>query len=372
MMTWMTRSKLMVRIVLGVLLVACALATAALERGMGPGKALAGQTWTAENHSAADVLPLGSDLVEPYYGMHFVDSSDLSTVKDLGTEVVLMALRHDGTPEEWLGYLNAAWAAEIRVIAWLWPEGWSWDGTAWHIDEQAELFVQTVSAHPGLLAVYALHEPYWNGCWGCGYTTTEQQALYATIKAIADVPIHSAVDSMSAWTSYAEKYHMDTAFADGICDYCETWYHPFLEGGAYERSELVAQLEADLAVAEARAPNSRIVWSMQCFAQDEYYRMPDDEEMRDLASIVYARDVDGALWYPWNRGSDLYSDSLVNHPELYPVVLEIYQQLVGTDLPYHLYLPVVTRAVAPGPSDRAYTERPERSTYASRAKEAAL
>jgi hypothetical protein len=302
--------------------------------------------------------------------MHFVPSSDLARVRDLGVGVVLMSFRHDGTPAEWLAYLEAAWAEQIQVIAWLYPPGWHWDGAtrvylplvlsrdlsplsapssaehaessrtvllaeergSWQIDEQAELFVQTVSEHPALLAVYALHEPYWNGCWGCGYTTTQQQALYTAIKAIADVPIHSAVDSMSAWTRYAEQENKDTAFADGICDYCETWYHPFLEGPegpVYERAQLIAQLEADLAVARARAPNAKIVWSLQSFAhRDGYYRMPTADEMRNLASIIYSTDIDGALWYPWDFG-ELYSDFLSKHPELHPVVKEIYEDIVG-------------------------------------------
>jgi hypothetical protein len=198
-----------------------------------------------------------------------------------------------------------------------------------------------VADHPALLAVYALHEPYWNGCWGCGYTTAEQQALYDAIKAIADVPIHSAVDSMSFWTDYSEE----TAFADGICDYCETWYHPFLADGTYEREKMIEQLEADLVVAQERAPNSKVVWSMQTFAQEGAYRMPTAEEMQDMASIIYSRSIDGALWYPWNFG-ELYSDSLANHSELYPVIEEIYREIVfPIKFPYHLYLPIVSRGV---------------------------
>jgi hypothetical protein len=55
--------------------------------------------------------------------------------------------------------------------------------------------------------------------------------------------------------------------------------------------------------------------------------MPTADEMRDLASIVYSTDIDGALWYPWTM-SGLYSDFLSNHPELYPVVREVYDEYV--------------------------------------------
>jgi len=267
------------------------------------------------------------NAARPFYGVQYVPIDELEVVKELGVEVVLMDFEHDGSPEGWLAYLDEAQVQGIQVVAWLWPPGWSWDDSAavWEIDSQAEAFIQTVSGHPALLAVYALHEPYWSGCMGCGYTTAEQQALYSAIKGIADVPIWSAVDTIAFWTEQGEE----TAFADGVCDYCEVWYHPFKEGGVYERDEVIAQLTADLAVIRERAPESKLVWTMQSFAQGEpyYLRMPDAGEMRDLASVVYGMDVDGALWYPWVF-STLYSDFLSNHPELYPVVRELYEEIV--------------------------------------------
>jgi hypothetical protein len=267
------------------------------------------------------------DMLRLFYGVQYVPIDELEMVKELGIEVVLMDFEHDGPPEIWLVYLDEAQAQGIQVVAWLWPQGWSWEGTAayWHIDGQAQEFIQTVAGHPALLAVYSLHEPYWMGCEGCGYTTAEQQALYDAIKAIADVPIWSGVDSMAFWTEQGEE----TAFADGVCDYCETWYYPFLEDGTYERDKVISQLTADLAVARQRAPNSKVVWAMQSFAQGApyYLRMPEADEMRDLASIVYSTDIDGALWYVWTFG-DLYSDFLSNHPELYLIVQEVYEDVV--------------------------------------------
>jgi len=282
------------------------------------------------------------DAATPFYGLHYVSKDDLQTVRELGVEVVLEDFEHDGSPESWLAYLDEAQAQGVRIVAWLWPEGWLWDGTGWQIDNQARLFVQTVAGHPALLAVYSLHEPYWNGCAGCGYTTAQQQALYDEIKAIADVPIYSAIGSVAFWTAQGEE----TAFADGVCDYCDNWYYPFREGDVYEREVVTERLMADLAVAKARAPNSKFVWGMQSFAQGPPFnlRMPDEDEMRDLASIVYSMDIDGALWYPWWFG-DLYSDFLSNHPELYPVVQEVYQEYV---LPAKyaclVYLPTIRRS----------------------------
>ena len=260
----------------------------------------------------------------PFYGMQFVYRDDLDKVKELGIEVIMADLRHDETPADWLSFMNAAQAQGLRVVPHLWPEGWTWDGTAWQIDAQARLFLQTVAGHPALFAVYALHEPYWNDCEGCGYTTATQQALYRDLKAIADVPLYSEIGSIAGWTARGRA----TAFADGVCDYCAVWYSPFKDGGIYERARLITNLTANLAVARKRAPHSKIVWLMPAYVYPpDHKRMPTADEMRDLASIVYSKDVAGAWWYPWKFG-DLYSDYLFNHPELYPTVKSIYEDYV--------------------------------------------
>jgi hypothetical protein len=301
-------------------------------------------------HALGNSCGLNS-LCEPFYGMEFVYLDDLDEARALGVEVIMTDLPHDGTPADWLSFLNAAQARGIRVVPWLWPQGWHWDGYAWHLDAQARLFLQTVVGHPALFAVYALHEPYWNGCEGCGYSTATQQALYNAIKAIADVPIYSEIGSISGWTARGPA----TAFADGVCDYCANWNYPFKDGGVYERDQVIAQLTADLAVAGERAPQSKVVWMMPAFEYSpDDLRMPSANEMRDLASIVYSTTVAGAWWYPW-KFNDLYSDYLYNHPELYPTVKSIYEDYVlsvkgascSIVAPCSLvYLPVI---IQPGP-----------------------
>ena len=273
---------------------------------------------------AASPCPPSSELIEPFYGMQFVQQDELGTVRKLGVEVVLMALPHDGAPSDWLGYLDAAKAEGIHVIPWLWPQGWTWVGATWEIDAQARLFLRTVAGHPALLATYGLHEPYWNECEGCGYTTAAQQALYRAIKAIADVPLYSEINGIAYWTARGEA----TAFADGICDYCQTSYYPFKDARVYERDRAINGLRTDLAVARDRAPHSKIVWTMPAFAYPGGgFRVPTAEEMRDLASVVYSEQIAGAWWYPW-QFSDLYTDFLRNHRELYPSVRAIFDDYV--------------------------------------------
>lgn len=259
----------------------------------------------------------------PFYGTVFVPEIDIKTVKSLGVEVIQKAFPHDDDPEDWLAYLDEAQKYGIKVIAWLWPAGWSWDGSGWVIDDQALKFIQTIAPHPALFAIYTMNEPYWQGCFGCGYTTSQLQELYRMIKSIADIPVYTSTDSMSYWTARGPE----TAFADGIGDYCETWFYPFYADGKYDREKLIERITADLAIARELAPNTKIVWKMQVFAQDENFRLPTQTEMKDLAEIVYASGVDGALWYPW-RMDATYDDYLSNHPALYHVINEIYERIV--------------------------------------------
>jgi hypothetical protein len=259
----------------------------------------------------------------PFYGMVFPSQDQLGLMKELGVEVVHQRFDHDETPGNWVAQLDEAQRHDLRVIAWLWPEGWRWNGSAWQIDDQARSFVRIVAGHPATLAVYMLHEPYWQGCWGCGYTTAQQQLLYDAIKAIADVPIYSEVGGVAFWTAQGA----DTVFDERVCDYCGNWYYPFVDG-KYERDILVQKLKEDVAVTRERAPTSKIIWGLQAFAQGSSgHYMPNAEQMYDLAAVVFAAGVDGAAWYPWTF-SEQYDDFLANHPELYDTVRRVYDEIV--------------------------------------------
>ena len=254
----------------------------------------------------------------PFCGMEFVSGDDLATVRSMGVNVVLQTFRHNDDPAEWLAQLDMAHDHGMQVIGWLWPEGWEWDDAAWQIDDQAQLFVQTLATHPATFAVYALQEPYWRGCVTCGLTTAEQQALYQELKAIAEVPLYSEIGDITGWADQGG----DTTVADGMCDYCGATYYPFFSDGTYERDEFISHLDDDLATIHESAPNSKLVWGMQVYAESNSprpLRMPTAEEVADIGAIVAERDVDGIFWYVWEF-SPVYDDFLSNHPELFPAV----------------------------------------------------
>jgi len=279
----------------------------------------------------------------PFYGTQFVPIHELSTVRRLGFTVVLNNFDYEATPREWIAYLDAARAQGLKVIAWLWPEGWKLDRRtgAWTIDAQAQRFLRTVSSHPALFAVYGLHEPYWNECEGCGYTTAHQQALYRAIKAIAPVPVYSEINGFAFWAEQGAA----TTIAPGMCDYCQTAFYPFMSNGAYKRKELLNHIQDEIAALRRYAPDVRLVWTMQSMAhRGDRLRMPTADEMRDYARIVYAHpEVVGAWWYMWRWDNELYHDYLANHPELYPAVREIAQTVVAPLRPTPTPVPTTTR-----------------------------
>lgn len=280
----------------------------------------------SQTDGSTTLLPERSTDAKPFYGMQYVPEADMATVAELGVNTILHDFRFNGTPEEWIELLDTAAGHGFKVVAWLWPNGWQWNAETgqWTIDPQARLFVETVVDHPALLAVYGTHEGYWQGGYGNGYTTAQLQTLYRQIKEIADVPIYSAFGDFAFWRYYSPE----TVFADGVCDYCDVQYYPVLDSG-YDIEEYVDRLALELSTVRELAPNSKFVWVMQAFESELSGRvMPSADQMREIASIALETDVDGVWWYVWNFDTNQYEDFLGKHPELYPVVREIYEEYI--------------------------------------------
>ncbi|MDW8214534.1 MAG: endo alpha-1,4 polygalactosaminidase [Roseiflexaceae bacterium] len=265
----------------------------------------------------------------PFYGIQYVPLDELPQVRALGFDLVLTNFAYDADPTEWVTYLDTAWSLDMRVIPWLWPEGWTLDRQTgvWTIDATARRFLETVAAHPATFAVYALHEPYWMECDTCGFTSAEEQALYRAIKQIAPVPIYSEINGFTFWAEATPE----KAIAPGVCDYCQTGFYPFLTDGTYQRDELITHIQREIATLQRLAPESRLIWTMPAF---EYHadelRMPTSDEMWDYASLVYSRpEISGAWWYMWRWDNDLYSSYLALHPELHPTVRKIADNIVA-------------------------------------------
>jgi hypothetical protein len=272
-----------------------------------------------------DIERLG-ELEEPersieFYGMQFVPTEDYEQVRELKIDAVLRDFPIEAGAERWREMLDDADDAGLRVVAVLWEPGWSWNEETgqWDMDPRAVQFLHTVEGHPALLAVYTTHESYWNGCFGCGYTTPQLQQLYRQIKAIADVPTYAALGEIEFWRDFSEE----TTLANGVCDYCDIWYYPVLEGGTYNRAEYVNRLYRESAAMRELAPDSKLVWVLQAFAsQDAGRRLPNADQLLEMAELAAQISPDGIWWYPWTFDETEYQEVLKDNPHLHDVVRE--------------------------------------------------
>ena len=264
-----------------------------------------------------------------FYGMEWTSDphdGDLEKAASLGIDTVMVDF--DGSdPSRWLRQLDHARSLDLMVVANYWPgrAAWRWTGSDWDIHEHAVEFVETVADHPALLAVYLLHEPYWNG--GDGITTAQQRELYQYVKSIADVPLYSAFSSSAFETG---------KFSTGVCDYCDSWYYPSKMDHPYKGERLLYKLEKVLNHFHATAAGTdmKLVWILQAFeSADSNKEMPTYDEMIDLAetAINYqsasGQRVDAVFWYTWRHGSQ-YEEVLGDRPDLQPAVKEVHDRFV--------------------------------------------
>lgn len=256
-----------------------------------------------------------------FFGVQYPDPEDYDTITALGADTILIDFGIGSEPERWTAQLDEAEAAGLNVVAWLWPEGWQIDEDTdqWVFDDRAVTFLETVEGHPALFAVYGTHEAYWNGCYDCGQTTAQLQDLYRRIKEYADVPVYSSFGEFHFWAEMGSE----TAFADGVCDYCDSWHYPVKAEGVYDLDGYRTKLELELSVFRELAPNSKFVWVLQGFGSERWGKeLPSADQLREIAAIAAEADIDGVWWYPWDFDSSEYESVLGDAPELQEVIAE--------------------------------------------------
>jgi len=265
-----------------------------------------------------------------FYGMEWTSDpvpGDFETAVALGVDTIMFDFF--GTdPDRWVAELDKAQELGVKVVAnyWAGESAWTRTDSGWIIRQDSRNFLNAVADHPALLAVYLLHEPYYNG--GDEITTAEQRDLYNQIKAIADVPLYSAF----SWSAFEQE-----KFEAGVCDYCDTWFYPSEFDNPYNEAELNRKLETLLNhfnVATVNSPETKLVWILQAFESSIAGKeMPTYDEMIALAStaIQYqassGQQVDAVFWYTWRHGSE-YQKVLGDYPELQQAVKEVYEDYV--------------------------------------------
>jgi len=265
-----------------------------------------------------------------FYGMEWTadpQPGDFETAIALGIDTIMVDF-YGTDPNRWESQLDEAQSLGVKVVAnyWAGEPAWTRTDSGWFIRPESREFLLTVADHPALLAVYLLHEPYYNG--GDEITTAEQRDLYNQIKAIADVPLYSAF----SWSAFEPG-----KFDSGVCDYCDTWFYPSHFDNPYDEERLLTELEVNLNHFNAvtvNSPETKLVWILQAFESRIANReMPTYDEMIAQATTVInyqaasGQKVDAVFWYTWRHGSE-YQKVLGDYPELQQAVKDIYTDYI--------------------------------------------
>lgn len=270
----------------------------------------------------------------------------LADIKAKGVTTIIQTFSASlvGTPETdaWLIFLDAAEAADIDVIAYLWPR------TTYPVIDgpfnYAALkgFLDVVGDHPALIGYVGLHEPLEPPM---GISADKLRSFYTEMKSFApDLLLTHFMGNMA----YAEAHRTDGwTFTDGMCDICLIWYYPFetIDGQlVYEEDQLSAVIKANIDLIIERNLHARVWFLGQSFAAPGNYprqlRMPTAAEMEAMYLRVMEQPTHGFVWYPWNHtevyGQVLSDPGLEEQQEMVQQISDRYLNLS------RLYLPVVT------------------------------
>ncbi len=262
-------------------------------------------------------------LVPAWYGVARVPTDDLEFVANhLGGTVVDLHVSPLMSVDQINAQLDQIHAAGYRAIVNIYDRDtcskrpWEWNGSEWVLPQYALDILRGIAHHPGLFAVYALHEPFDSGNV-CHWTVAQHQELYQLLQAhTAGAAVWSDIGSLSIHESH------DVELTDGICDYCGAFHHRFRSDWTSERclEETLSWIEADLDTQRRLMPNSQVVFLVQTCSLDDYQfplRLPTVEELeivRDRLCIL----GQPLMYYPWVHGS--YDLTLKDAPQLWPVV----------------------------------------------------
>ncbi|MBN1872940.1 MAG: hypothetical protein JXA33_01815 [Anaerolineae bacterium] len=280
-------------------------------------------------------------LPRSWYGIRQVWRGDFQTVADNLRGSILVV----GVPDTYgadlvNGLLNQVQDYGYRAVVIMNSDTtcsrrpWEWDGNTWVFPPTTVLTLQGISAHPALFAIYALHEPF-DTTNVCHWTVEQHQELYQLLKAHTNgVPVWSDIQGVDVWKS------QDIVLADGICDYCGTFYHRFRSDWTSEQclEAILNWIDADLNAQRRLMPNSQIVFQIQVYAYANYIyplRLPTVEELETVRDHLCTLNQP-FVYYLWSH--DTYDVELKDAPELWPVVSQ-----GCLNRYYYSYLPVLNK-----------------------------
>jgi hypothetical protein len=244
-----------------------------------------------------------------YHGVVRIPREAWQTARDgLGADFVEFTVRPNWPDSDITDGLDTAQNMGLQVLLHIHdtsqPTDVPWSPSAGVTARGAEI-LRLVEGHPALWAVYGFEEPF--DYTSEGYVSPdEQRALYAAIKATADVPLYSDMATIAR----AESEGL--ALSDGMCDVC-------CVAPTHWPDDPTARLDAEVDTWRRLMPGSQLAVMVNVYEALPGYAMPTAGQLRNLAERLCALGLP-YLYYPWQHGA--YGRTLADVEELWPVIAE--------------------------------------------------
>lgn len=266
-------------------------------------------TWTSVPPTDTPVPPTPQPGVVEFGVVRSAQSAWPTIASEIGADFVeYLARPGDGNV---LAALDYAQGLSLKVLVHVYDSStdtdgpWSFVDGEWQITPYGASVLAEIEGHPALWGFYALEEPFDHTSEGF-VDADGQRALYAAIKAIADVPVYS--DLASIWRAVESGY----GISDGMVD---------LAGVAptHWPEDPTSRFLAEWNIQQQYMPGSPLVVMVNVYEALPNYVMPTATQIRDFRATLCEYGVD-YLYYPWSHGG--YTREIQDVPELWPVMAE--------------------------------------------------
>lgn len=276
-------------------------------------------------------VPTPSASVDAYH-MHWPPSEDWSTVASLGIDTIVVTMNPD-RPGEWTSLFDQAIEEGLRLIVALWPLPYNFVGAEANIDAALPFFSflnSNTDYRAQMFALWGNDEPYWQGCYGCGWTTEQMVNLRTAIREVVpDLPIYYDMGDLAFWEdrckNRASPFYLRTCIDDAAYDYLAIYFRANMTPEEIQIKLNVNRTLLDGANSLDRPLEIRLVSflnSYQLIRGPYNIPMPTyDDILRIGRQIIGSGAVDTYGYYPWCM--DIYDDCLSKHRELWPAIKEV-------------------------------------------------
>jgi hypothetical protein len=270
------------------------------------------------------------------YTIHWAPMHVWGLLRSKGINTIVTAL----SPSDrggWAIAFERARQLDLKLIVALWPLPYKMNGDEVSI-QGAEEFLNYLKLNPEdrqrVLALYGVDEPFWQDCYGCGWTTPQMIRLRERIRRIIpDMKMYYDMGDISFWERMnrdpsSKHFFNKTWIDDTAFDYLSIYY-----GKDHSGKRLQESIRANRSVLNGdntlgRKLNINLICMMNTYRSTAFkVAMPNRDELVDFSGqAISSGQIDGYGFYPWHM--DLYEDDLSRHPEVWDAIEVIYRRWI--------------------------------------------